>query len=107
MCSPFAFGLSRSPRADLVFGDSGSFKNEPCLARNGLIHHPVAERTYAPTVYDEYLACFGDLLFAWGQDRIDDWDLRRMDCTFAVKSQTLGCFGFPFEAFYIGNIEIR
>ena len=63
---PRKSGSSRAPRADLVFGDSGSFKNEPCFARNGLVHHPVADRTYAATVYDEYLARFGDLLFAWG-----------------------------------------
>jgi hypothetical protein len=55
-----------SPGAVLPFGDSGSLENEPCLARNGLIHHLVADRTYALTVHDEDLPRFGYLLFAWG-----------------------------------------
>jgi hypothetical protein len=56
----------RDPGAVLLFGDSGSLENEPCLARNGLIHHQVADRTYALTVHDEDLPRFGYLLFAWG-----------------------------------------
>src|SRR5271168_4892473 len=55
-----------SPGAVLLFGNSGSLENEPCLARNGLIHHLVADRTYALTVHDEDLPRFGYLLFTRG-----------------------------------------
>jgi hypothetical protein len=78
--------LGRSLGTDLLFGDSGSFENEPCFARNGLIDHLVADRTYTLAVYDEDLARFGYLLFAWSKDRVDGGNLSWVDCTFAAKS---------------------
>ena len=87
-------------------GDSGSFEYEPCLARNRLIHHLAIHGTHALSVYKKYLACLGHLLFSRGQDFIDDRDLCRMDCAFAMKAETPRGFCLPFETVHISNVEI-
>src|ERR1700678_2236656 len=100
-------GWGRSSGAALLFGDSGSLENEPCLARNGLIHHLVADRTYTLTVHDEDLTRFGYLRFAWSIDRVDSGNLSWVDCAFAAKSKACRCFCLSLETLRVRNIEVR
>ena len=90
----------------ILSGDSGSFEYEPCLARNRLIDHLAIHGTHALSVHNKYLACLGHLLFSRGQDFIDDRDLCRMDCAFAMKAKTRRSFCLPFETVHISNVEI-
>src|SRR5271157_4073637 len=83
----------------ILGGDSGSFEYEPCLARNRRIHHLAIHGTHALSIHHKYLACLGHLFFSRGQDFVDDRDLCRMNCAFAMKAKTRRSFCLRLRPF--------
>jgi hypothetical protein len=52
----------------------------------------------ALSVHNKDLTCLGHLLFRRGQDFIDDRDLCRMDCAFAMKAKASATLAVSISA---------